>query len=339
MLNCLSLRTLISLIAALGVISANGVAAKTLKFSTAMPGGTPGAAHIERMVDTINTAAQGSIEVVPYFSSQLGGENAVISQVARGRVEMGQFTVASVALQVPELALAQMPLYFDSTAQRDCVFDEHLFEPVSAILAEKNLHMIRWGEVGPLHLPGNVSFADPQSVVGAKVGIISHKINNTFWQIMGANPVPTHVAEVASSLQTGLIDTNPMANFFYVPAGINKLAPVQTKIKLWDSGGIWLMNKRLYDRLPQAAKDAINHERDVHSAAQIRQEMRAINERLEMKHRSEGGQVVELSADQRAAWRAKMGDFYSDMAAAIGPSGEAFFALIEAGKSACGNPE
>ena len=49
---------------------------------------------------------------------------------------MGTFTANSVALQVPELALVQLPMFFASRAQRDCVLDNHLQKHATEALAK-----------------------------------------------------------------------------------------------------------------------------------------------------------------------------------------------------------
>lgn len=272
---------------------------------------------------------------MPFYNSQLGGENDAIAQISRGRIEMGSFTLSAVALQLPEISLIQLPMFFASTAQRDCVLDNHLLKPVTELLAKKGLHMIGWGEVGPVHLPGKKALAVPSDVKGLKVGIVTNKMNNEFWKTMGANPVPTQVAEVASSMQTGLIDTYPTPYAFYMPSGLNKIAPTMTKVTLWDAAGLTLMNKGVYDKLPQAAKDAIAKDREKHPAVMLRAEIRAVDTALTKVHRDQGGTVVELTPEQRDEWRRALGGFHAAMAKELGADGERFFALMEAGRKAC----
>lgn len=306
-----------------------------MKFASAAPPTSPWARQIDRTAATVLQESGNTLKIVPFYGSQLGGENDAIAQVSRGRIEMGTFTLGSVALQVPEIALLHLPLYFASTAQRDCVLDNHLFKPVSELLAKKGLHMIAWGEVGAVHLPGKKPHATPADVKGLKIGIVTNKMNNELWKAMGANPVPTQVAEVASSMQTGLIDIYPTPYAFYMPSGLNKIAPVMTKITLWDSAGITLMNKALYDKLPQVAKDAIAKDREKHPAVMLRAEIRAVDTALTKVHRDQGGTVVEVTPEQRDEWRKLVSGVYPAMVKDLGADGERFFALMESGKKAC----
>lgn len=306
-----------------------------VKFASSAPPTSPWARQIDRTAATVLQESGNALKIVPFYGSQLGGENDAIAQISRGRIEMGSFTLSAIALQVPEIALIQLPLYFSSTAQRDCVLDNHLLKPVTDLLGKKGLHMVGWGEVGPVHLPGKKSHAAPADVKGLKIGIVTNKMNNEFWKTMGANPVPTQVAEVASSMQTGLIDVYPTPYAFYMPSGLNKIAPVMTKIPLWDAAGITVMNKALYDKLPQASKDALAKDREKHPAVMLRAEIRAVDTALTKVHRDQGGTVVEVTPEQREEWRKALGSFHTAMAKDLGADGERFFALMEAGKKAC----
>ena len=306
-----------------------------LKFASAAPPTSPWAKQIDRTAATVAAETKGALKVSPFYNSQLGGENDAIAQISRGRIDMGSFTLSAIALQVPEIALIQLPFYFVSTAQRDCVLDNHLFKYAHDALERKNLKFIAWGEVGPVHLPGKKAYAVPADVKGIKVGIVTNKMNNEFWKTMGANPVPTAVAEVSSSMQTGLIDTYPTPFAFYVPSGLNKIAGTMVKLPLWDAAGMTVMNKGIYDKLSAEAKAAFEKDRELHPAAMLRAEIRGVDTALTGVHKQAGGTVVDATPEQRGEWRKAVGGFHAAMAKELGADGERFFSLMEAGKKAC----
>jgi TRAP-type C4-dicarboxylate transport system substrate-binding protein len=306
-----------------------------VKFASSAPPTSPWARQIDRTAATVLEESKGALKITPFYNSQLGSENDAIAQISRGRIEMGSFTLSAIALQVPEIALLQLPLYFASTAQRDCVLDQHVADYTRGALARKNLEFIGWGEVGPVHLPGKKAYTLPADVRGIKVGVVTNKQNNEFWKAMGANPVPTAVAEVSSSMQTGLIDTYPTPYAFYIPSGLNKIAPFMVKLPLWDAAGITVMNKGVYDKLPADSKAAMARDRARHPAAMLRAEIRGVDTALTGAHRQAGGTVVETTPEQRAEWRKALGGFWAEMAKDLGSDGEKFFALMEAGKKAC----
>jgi TRAP-type transport system periplasmic protein len=310
-------------------------APQELKFSSAAPPTSPWANQITRNAAEVAAETKGAVKLVPYFNSQLGGENDVIAQISRGRIDMGSFTANSVALQVPEISLLNLPFFFESQVQRDCVLDKHALVPTSEALDKKGLHLVMWGEIGSIHLPGKKAYANPADVKGIKVGVVTNKMTTEFWQAMGANPVPTQVAEVSSSMQTGLIDTYPTPYAFYMPSGLNKIAPFMTKFPLWESVGATLINKGVYEKMAPDVRAAFDAGFAKNPSAKLRAEIRGVDAALTKKHIAEGGTVVEATAEQRAAWAKDLEPVWKTIAKDIGPAGEKYYAMMVAGKQAC----
>lgn len=325
-------------IAALALLAATGLAqAQTteFKFASSAPPTSPWAKQIDRTAAEVAAETKGAIKITPFYGSQLGSENDAIAQISRGRIDMGSFTTNAVALQVPELALIQLPFYFAGQPQRDCVLDNHLQKYTTEALAKKNLVFLNWGEVGSVHMPGKKSYATPADVKGIKVGVVANKMTADFWRSVGANPIPTSVAEATSSSQTGLIDTYPTPFAFYVPSGLNKVLPVMTKLPIWESSGITLMNKGVYDKLPADVRAAFDAGVRKTPVSTLRAEIRGVDTALTNVHKQAGGTVVEATAEQRAEWSKGLGPVWVAIAKDIGVDGEKFLALMDAGKKAC----
>ncbi len=307
-----------------------------LKYSSAAPPTSPWANQVNRNAAEVGTETKGAVKLVPYFNSQLGSENDVIAQISRGRIDMGSFTANSVALQVPEIALLNLPMFFESQAQRDCVLDKHAAAMTSEALAKKGLHFVQWVEVGSTHLPGKKAYVTPADIKGIKVGVVTNKMTTEFWQAMGANPVPTAVAEVSSSMQTGLIDTYPTPYAFYMPSGLNKVAPFMTKFPLWEAAGMTLINRGIYQKMSPEVRAGFDAGFAKNSAAKLRAEIRGVDAALTKAHIGAGGTVVETTPEQRAAWGQGLDRVWQNIAKDMGPNGEKYLAMMVAGKQACG---
>jgi TRAP-type C4-dicarboxylate transport system substrate-binding protein len=305
------------------------------RFASSAPPTSPWAKQIDRIAANVAEETKGAVKITPFHGSQLGSENDVIAQISRGRIDMGAFTANSVALQVPEIALLQLPFFFDSQVQRDCVLDNHVQKHTVEALAKKNLVFLGWGEVGSVHLPGKKAYATPADVKGLKVGVVANKMTADFWRAMGANPVPTNVAEVSSSSQTGLIDTYPTPFAFYVPSGLNKVLPTMTKLPLYEAAGVFLMNKAVYDKAPADLRASLDAGMRKTPVSTLRAEIRGVDTALTAAHKQAGGTVVEATPEQRAEWSKGLAPVWVDIAKDIGPEGEKYLALMEAGKKAC----
>lgn len=312
------------------------VSAQTeFRFSSAAPQASPFGKQIERLANDVATETAGAVKINPFFASQLGAEADVIGQVSRGRIDMGAFTIGALALQVPELGLLHLPFYFDSDAQRDCVMDQHVRPLAAEGLARKGLQLLSWGEVGAYHPIGKKGYATPADLRGAKMGIASNKVNAEFWKRVGAVPVPTAVADVGASLQTGLIDSYPSVLSYYVPAGLGKIAPVLTKIDLFSGLSAIVANKAAYDKLPAETRAAFDKGIVKTPTSTLRAEIRGLDRALLKMHTDAGGTVVEVSPEQRSQWTKDLPSFWLSMAKELGSPGEAMLAAMESGKATC----
>ena len=123
-----------ALVASVLVISE--ASANTLRMANSAPPGTVWAMQTERWIQNVEKVSNGALRVTAYMNSQLGSEQDVLQQVARGRIDMAGVSTAAAAALVPELALLDMPFLFSSTKQQDCVMDK-LVAPTEALLAKK----------------------------------------------------------------------------------------------------------------------------------------------------------------------------------------------------------
>jgi hypothetical protein len=177
----------------------------TLRYTSNGPPKSPWAVQIERGAVKTLAATKDSVKIEPYYGGQLGNEQDTIQQVARGRIDMGGFSLGSVSLLVPELQVAQLPFYFESAAEQDCVLDKHLAKPFDELLAARGLKLLGFGEVGAIDLIGKKAYANPADVKGIKA-VSYTKIQAIAWSALGANSTFVGVPEWSSALQTGLID-------------------------------------------------------------------------------------------------------------------------------------
>lgn len=316
--------------------TASAQAVTELKLSTAAPAGSPWAKQIDRLAADVAAETNNSVKISIFYNSQLGTENDVLAQLMRGRVDMGIFTTGSVALQIPEAILPGLYHYYDSAPQRDCILDKHVLRPYAEAIAPKGMQMLGWYEVGSGQFSGKKPFASPDDIRGLKVGVTTNKAINLFFQTYGAIPVATPIAEATSNIGTGLIDVYPTVPAFYVPSGLNKVAPVWSISNYsWQPAAL-VMSTRAWSALTPEQRAGIERGVAKVPAAQIRTEIAAAEKFMINKHKEGGGQVVETTPELQAAWKKPMAGYYKELTKELGPNGQKMFALMEAGKKACG---
>jgi TRAP-type C4-dicarboxylate transport system substrate-binding protein len=326
-------------LAAVGLIAmtaVSGAQAETvLKLATAAPEKTPWGAQVNRLAEAVAEESEGRLKIEPYFNSQLGTENDTLAQLARGRIEMGLFTVSAGAQQAPEVGLMQLYGLYESNDQRACVQDNYLTDEIRARLSPKGVYFGVWAEVGNGWLMSDRPVTSPEDLKGLKVGISVNKINSAYWQTMEANPVPVSPGEAASALSTGLIDVYPTVYTFYIPSGLNKIAPVVTEYNYSNGPAMWAVSQRVMDRMSEEDQAALKRAFDRFTSKSIMDEVFAFENVLRQMHVDGGGQVIPVSEEQVASFRAKLPPFWAEMTAEYGEDGEKIMKLIEDGKANC----
>jgi TRAP-type C4-dicarboxylate transport system substrate-binding protein len=306
-----------------------------LRYATSAPPKTVWEMQVVRFQKQVEDASKGSLKINAFLNSQLGSEQDTVQQVARGRIDMGGYSVTAGSLLVPELSLLNIPFLFKDQKEQDCVTDNHLTKVTQDLFLKKGVVMISWSEVGVADIIGKKPYLTPDDLKGLKARSAPNKVAGFMWAQFGANPNPLPVTEWNSAFQTGLIDVADSAPTFYFFSGLAKLAPVVTMTQHQDQGGVVIMNKEAFDKLTPEHKAALTGTSTSAPASQLRAEVRGFEGKIREMHKAAGGTIVELTPEQRAVWRKGIEAAWPKMVEAVGGEAGAFWKAIQSGIKAC----
>ena len=325
--------------AALGLALATGASAQSapveLRYATSAPPKTVWEMQILRFQKQVDELSKGTLKINAFLNSQLGSEQDTVAQVARGRIDMGGYSVTAGSLLVPEISLLNIPFLFKDQNEQDCVYDKHLTKLTQDMFLKKGVVMLNWAEVGVADIIGKKAYVSPNDLKGLKARSAPNKVAAFMWSEFGANPNPLPVTEWNSAFQTGLIDVADSGPTFYFFAGLAKLAPVVTLTQHQDQGSVVLINKAAYDKLSDEHKRVLAATQTMTAASQLRAEVRGFEAKIRDMHKAAGGSVVELTPDQRAVWRKGIEAAWPKMVAAVGGEANAYWKAIQDGIKAC----
>ncbi|MEK9774578.1 MAG: TRAP transporter substrate-binding protein DctP [Quisquiliibacterium sp.] len=306
-----------------------------LRYASSAPPKTVWAMQTERLAKDVNELSKGTVQIDAFINSQLGSEQDTIAQIARGRIDMGGYSITAGALIVPELALLNLPFLFDNKAQQDCAFDQHLYKPIEAMFAKKGLQFMGYAHVGETNIIGTKPYTTPDLLKGVKARAQPTKLGPYLWTAFGANPNPLPVTEWAAAHQSGLVDVADAPMTFYVFAGLGKVAPVLTATRHLDHAGIIVMNKKIFDKLPESAQKALAGAAERSPASKQRAEVRGFEVKVAQMHLTKGGTIVELTPQQRKVWRDGMEASWTAAVKAMGGQSNQFWQQIQTAIKAC----
>ncbi|MFG6138153.1 TRAP transporter substrate-binding protein [Halomonas sp. B23F22_10] len=163
-----------------------------------------------------NERLEGTAEVVPYGSSQLGNDSQMLNKLKLGTLDLSlpSSIMSSVA---PEFSLFEMPYLIENRDHLRRVRDDFLRDELYEAAESRNYKIIGIWENGFRQITNNVRPIDvPSDLEGVKL-----RTPNGVWRVemfksYGANPAPMALSEAFVALQTGAMDgqENPLVQIY-----------------------------------------------------------------------------------------------------------------------------
>lgn len=306
----------------------------SLRFATAAPPNTIWQQQFDQFAADVAEETGGNVKIEVFYNSQLGTEQAVLPQVMRGRIDMGAFSVASIADQLPEAYLVSMLFFYEDVATRSCILDT-VRDDYRSLISSTGIHLLDWTEVGTGQLAGSKAYLTPDTVSGARMGVAANPISNAYWEKLGAFPTMTPASEAASNLSTGLIDIYPTIPVFYLFAGIAQVAPVLTRLDYVMSPATIVISQSVWDGLSEEDRAGFARALARHPAAERSAAFFAFEEAVLGMAQQKGVKVETPSDEQRAQWTAGIEDYYTETLNNVSEDGRAFWSKLLAARDNC----
>lgn len=251
-----------------------------------------------------------------YLTGQLGSEESALSQLRRGRVQMGGFSLQGASAVVPELGLLMSPYLFSNHAEVDYVMDHYLLAAFDDLFARRNLILLGWAEVGWTHLYGDRPLLTPDDAQGLKLRSSYALASQLFVQSIGADPITLPFPEIMPSLQTGLINGGESSGILYALTGMAQEAPHLTLTGHAFDSGMILANRNWFSGLESEQQQALRS--SLMSVDQFRSSIRATESAVIADAQRNGITLHRPSASQLQEWRSATAANRATLASAIG---------------------
>ena len=162
----------------------------------------------QEFINKLAELSGGNLKVVHHHSGALGGEREVAQQIQLGAIDFGPITTAPLSTLVPEMSVFQLPYIF---RDYDHVFKaldggDTLQKYYDAVLDRRGLKLVGFIAAGYRGIYGHYPINWLADVKGKKVRVQEDKILVATFKALGMISTPIAFPEVATSLQTGVID-------------------------------------------------------------------------------------------------------------------------------------
>lgn len=311
------LKTLVAAMA-LAAFGAAQAQDKTIKFATQNPKGHPLVMGMEKFKDIVEAKSGGKLKVNLFPGGTLGSDQANISALQGGTLEMVTMNSGILASQVKDFAVFDFPFMFANTREADAILDGAFGKKMHAKLDEKGLVGLTYWELGFRNITNSKRPLNKvEDIAGLKLRVIPNPINVDWVKALDANPTPLPFPEVYAALEQKAIDgqENPVtvinANKFFE---VQKFAAITNH--QYNPQSV-MISKKFWDTL-SAAEKAIVQEAAVEAGKYQREQARGQVAAALDNMKKNGMQVTEFPAAEVIKFAQKMQPVISKHAATVG---------------------
>ncbi len=317
---------------AASVALAFGMAAQAapivIKYSHVVADITPKGKAALKFKELAEKALPGKVEVQVFPNSQLFGDGKELEALLLGDVQIIAPSLAKFGKYTPKLQIFDLPFLFDDIQAVDRFQASPDGQSLLNSMNKKGITGLGYLHNGMKQFSANTKLLMPQDAKGLKFRIQASDVLEAQFKAVNANPQKISFSEVYQSLQTGVVDgtENPWSNTYS-----KKFHEVQKYIVDSDHGVLDYMvitNTKWWDGLPADIRKGLKTAMDESIAYGNKA---AFQEALDFRDKviaDKKAEVLPMSKEQKAAWRAAMKPVWKKFEGEIGKN------LIDAAQKA-----
>ncbi len=274
-------RTLLTLLLILSLTPATLPAKTKIRMGTLAPKGSSWHKLLEEMGFRWKQATGGEVELTIYAGGVVGGEEEMIRKMRIGQLQAAAISNAGLA-EVERAAYGLMiPMMFESYEEWDYV-RQRVDPDLEAKLEDKGFQVLTWSDVGWVYFFTREPLQTPEQLRQRRMGASPTETATVdIMKWAGLNPVPITIADTATGLQTGLIDTIYIPLIFAQGSQLYRDARNMTDLKWVPLQGALVMHEKGFQRIP------------VEHRPKILEIAREIGERLREQTRDQEAEALE----------------------------------------------
>lgn len=209
-------------------------------------------AFTEVLNSALENGTNGNYALQVFPNKQLGDNDSVTEQVARGVIQMGAgMANGQLASFYPSVQILDMPYTFESTDEARQVLDGPFGQELAeAVAKDAGIRILAYlpsafrnfsSSKAPIHSPADM--------VGQKIRVQPIPIHLRIVEALGASATPIAWAELYNALQTGVVDGQENAPYVLLLANLQEVQKYYTLDKHLLNVALVVMNEDYYQSL------------------------------------------------------------------------------------------
>jgi TRAP-type C4-dicarboxylate transport system substrate-binding protein len=253
MIKSLTRCTLVAL-----VLFSSAAAAEPIKLKLAFPTSDRAELYlyaIKPFVDSVNTEANGLIEIEVYFSGVLGGSRPTQRQlVLDGVADMALIASGQWPLQFPDDTVLELPGLFHDAREATLSYTGLIY--ANALRGYEVFFVIGAFSNGPGNIHSRKHLSSLSDLKGMKIGATS-TIEAAVLERLGAVSNVLPIPQTMDALSDGSIDGTAVAPAVFAAFGIGRVTTYHYLLPISGAPLALVMNRKKFDGLPEQAQSVI----------------------------------------------------------------------------------
>ena len=290
-----------------------------IKFSHVVAADTPKGKAAEHFAKVAAEKTKGKVKVEVYPNSTLYKDKEEVEALQLGSVQMLAPSLAKFApLGVKEFEVFDLPYIFDDYDQLHAVTEGPVGKSLLDKLGDKGILGLAYWDNGFKVMSANKPLREVKDFRGQKMRIQSSKVLEAQMKALGASPQVMAFSEVYQALQTGVVDgtENPPSNLY-----TQKMFEVQKYVTHSNHGYLGyavIVNKPFWEGLPADIRKSLE-EAMAESTKYANDIAKQENDDSLAKVKASGkSEIIELTPEQKLAWKKKLVQVHKEMEGRIG---------------------
>jgi len=212
---------------------------------------------IDTFAKEVEKRTGGRYKIQTFYSGSLGAERESIEAVQLGTQELTFTSTGPVPNFVPEVKILDVPFLFRDYAHARKALDGPIGQDLLSKFDAKGIRALAWGENGFRHMTNSKhAVRKPEDLKGLKMRTMENPVHVQAYKGFGIITTPMAFTEVFTGLQQGTVDgqENPLS--VITAAKFDQVQKYLTLTGHVYSPCVFLMNKGVFDKLPEADKKA-----------------------------------------------------------------------------------
>ena len=290
-----------------------------VRTATLVPDGSSWYLILKELGEKWKTVSGGRVTVRLFPGGVAGDDPDVVRKMRLGTLNAGVLTSVGVAEIDKSVYALGVPLMYDSSEEVYYVL-EKMRPRLEASIEARGFVVLNWADVGWVHFFTQKPVALPDDLRALKLFTWAGDADSvSVWRSAGFNPVPLPSTEIATALQTGLVNALGSPPQVAVISQFFNSAKNMTDLRWQVLLGATLITKSTWDKIPADVRPALL-EASREAGQRLQREVKDAEQKDVDAMKKRGLTVIAVGPRQRAEWQKLTEKLYPSIRGRIVPA-------------------